>query len=331
MSIIPSTPLPVSFLALARLLSHCQVRSVASLAERLGTSPETVGEGIAALCALGVDIMETGEGLRLAAPLDLLDAMRLHEFGRGLHGVRVELLDECASTNAQLAAQADASSGTALVCEHQSAGRGRRGHAWTSGLGASLTFSLLWRFALPPAALSGLPLAVAVIAAEELEHQGCAGIALKWPNDLLHQGRKLGGILIETTRSAGPHETACIIGIGINVRLPSSLAGRIDRPVTDLAAAATAQGRHMPDRTTLLTALLRALAAHLPRYQAQGLPAFRAAWLQRHAHQGRHVRLVQDERVLLEGEAQGIAEDGALLVLTERGLERVLSGEVSLR
>lgn len=318
-------------MALARVLSHTLAQPVQIVAARLGTSPEAVGEGIAALRALGVDIMETGEGLRLAAPLDLLDAMRLHEFGGGLHGVQVELLDECASTNAELASRTDVPGGTALVCEHQSAGRGRRGHAWTSGLGASLTFSLLWRFALPPAALSGLPLAVAVIAAEELEHQGCAGIALKWPNDLLHQGRKLGGILIETTRSSGPHETACIIGIGINVRLPSSLAGRIERPVTDLAAVATAQGRHLPDRTTLLCALLRALAARLPRYQAQGLPAFREAWLRRHAHQGRQVRLLQDERVLLEGEAQGIAEDGALLVRTAKGLERVLSGEVSLR
>ncbi len=318
-------------MALARLLSHTLVQPVQILAARLGTTSESVGQGIAALRALGVDLVESAEGLRLAAPLDLLDAVRLHEFSGGLHGVRVELLDECASTNAQLVTRTDAPGGMALVCEHQSAGRGRRGHAWTSGLGASLTFSLLWRFALPPAALSGLPLAVAVIAAEELEHQGCAGIALKWPNDLLHQGCKLGGILIETTRPSGPHETACIIGIGINVRLPSSLADRIERPVTDLAAVAKAQGQSVPDRTTLLAGLLRALAARLPRYEAQGLPAFREAWLRRHAHQGRQVMLVQDERVLVEGEAQGIAEDGALLVRTAKGLERVLSGEVSLR
>ena len=316
---------------LARLLTHSHAQSAASLAARLGTPPESLGEGIAALRTLGVEILETAEGLRLAAPLDLLDAPRLAELGREPHAVRIELLDECVSTNAQLAARADAPGGTALVCEHQSAGRGRRGHVWTSGLGASLTFSLLWRFALPPAALSGLPLAVAVIAAEALEHQGCAGIALKWPNDLLHQGRKLGGILIETARPAGPQETACIIGIGINVRLPADLAERIDRPVTDLAAVASEQDRSLADRTTLLCGLLRALAARLPRYEAQGLPAFREAWLRRHAHQGRHVLLVQDGRVLLEGEAQGIAEDGALLVRTAGGTQRVVSGEVSLR
>lgn len=318
-----------SLLPLARLLAGGSAAAASMLAATLGCSAEVLRSSIDALRALGVDVVEKDGMLRLAAPLDLLDAGRLRSLCQAQSGLHVEVLDECDSTNAQLTARPDALSGTALACEHQSAGRGRRGRAWTSGLGGSLTFSLLWRFAAAPAALSGLPLAVAVIAATELERQGYSGIALKWPNDLLHDGRKLGGILIETTRPARQGETACIIGMGLNVRLAAGLASTIGRPVTDLAGLM--KGSPPPERTTLLAGLLCALAAQLPLYQAQGLGAFRDEWLRRHAHQGRHVMLMLEDKLMLEGEAQGIAEDGALLVRSVRGLERVVSGEVSLR
>ena len=316
-------------LKLARLLAAGAALQRPALLQRLGIAPTEFDEAVRQLRELGVAVVGQAGGLGLAAPLDLLDHARLRRRLEATPSIRLDILDHCDSTNTRLAARSVEPSGAALVCEHQSAGRGRRGRAWNSALGGSLTFSLLWRFKAAPAALTGLPLAVAAVLAQELERQGYGGIALKWPNDLLHQGRKLGGILVETAGTGVSGHIACIIGVGLNVRLAPQLAGAIGRPVADLAGIA-AQGTR-PDRTALLAGLLEALATALPLYQSQGLAAFRQAWLDRHAHQGRPVRLTLDDKLLVEGEAQGIAEDGALLVRTANGVQRVVSGEVSLR
>lgn len=243
----------------------------------------------------------------------------------------VEVIAECGSTNTVLAerlATHAAASGSVLVCERQTGGRGRRGRAWLSEGGASLTFSLLWRFEQHngPVALSGLSLSVAVAVVQALEQMGFAGIALKWPNDLLHDGAKLGGILVEVS---GPG--TAIIGIGLNVQLPSGFAATLGRAVSDLAAMT--EGRFvLPDRTTLLAGVLAGLAAAMARYDREGFAPFRAAWQLRHAHQGLQVALLRDDQsIAAEGVATGVAEDGALLLRTAAGIEHIHSGEVSLR
>ena len=323
---------------LARCLSAGHGCSLGTLATKTGASPEVVLQTIIALRVQGVTVLEEdSQTYRLGTPLDLLDGTLLrHELAKTAPGLDIEILDECESTSTLLASRlATAPSGTVITCEHQRAGRGRRGQHWKSGLAAGLTFSLLWRFGGGPTALSGLSLAVAVTVAKALERRGLAGIGLKWPNDLFYRGRKFGGILIEVSGSAQGPGTA-IIGIGLNVRLPVEIADEIDRPVTDLAeVAATGSGTpekfNMPDRTTILADVLAALAAMLPQYEHDGFSAFREDWQSRHAHQGRHVMLVRDNRTVAEGEAVGVAEDGALLLRSARGLERFHSGEVSLR
>ena len=127
--------------------------------------------------------------------------------------IQVEVLDQCPSTNALLLerARAGAPHASAIVCERQTAGKGRRGSAWVSASGASLTFSLLWRFDSSVLALSGLSLAVAVASARALEAQGGTQLTLKWPNDLLFDGRKLGGILIETL--TGANSTVAVLSL----------------------------------------------------------------------------------------------------------------------
>jgi biotin-[acetyl-CoA-carboxylase] ligase BirA-like protein len=127
----------------------------------------------------------------------------------------IDVLDSCDSTNAVLLARAEAGapSGTVVIANEQTAGRGRRGRSWFASRGDSLTFSLLWRFA-PGTAPAGLSLAVGLAVAQALEKVGAGGTALKWPNDILKDGRKLGGILVELLPGA-PH--AAVIGIGINL------------------------------------------------------------------------------------------------------------------
>jgi len=315
---------------LLRLLSDASFHSGASLARELGASGAGISLALRELEDLGLKVCKVpGRGCRLPEPYDCLDAAAVQvQLGPHTRHFHLELLDACASTNTLLLARArgGASSGSVIACELQSAGRGRRGNIWQSGLGGSLTFSLLWRFAQGAAGLTGLSLAAGVAVARALASAGVAEVQLKWPNDLLHAGRKLGGILIELHgEPAGP--TAAVIGIGLNVRLPATLRDAIAQPVTDLVSIS----KQVPQRNPLLAAALIELAQVLDQFAAHGFAPLRQEWMARHAHQGKQVTLSSGDGKTLVGRAAGVAEDGALLVETARGLERFVSGEVSLR
>ncbi len=241
----------------------------------------------------------------------------------------VDVLTECDSSNSRLMAKAEAGapSGTVIVAERQTAGRGRRGRNWHSAPGDSLTFSLLWRFPADTP-LAGLSLAVGVALARSLETLGIAGIALKWPNDVLLRERKLAGILIEL--ASGPRaerSLAAVIGIGINLRLPADLP----EDIRDHATALDTAGVKLPDANALLATLLAGLHAQLEAFGRAGFAEMRTEWLRRNAHADQPVRLLADFGEPLDGICRSVAEDGALLLETASGLQRIISGEVSLR
>lgn len=244
--------------------------------------------------------------------------------GRAARRFDIEVLPRCDSTNAVVLgrAEAGAPSGTVVVTEEQTAGRGRRGRTWFANPGDSLTFSLLWRFA-PGTAPAGLSLAVGVGVARALQGIGAGETALKWPNDILKQGRKLGGILVELVGDA-PH--SAVIGIGVNLRLPAGMP-------EDVRAASAAIGETgaAVDVNDVLAALLGDLLATLDTFAAKGFAAIRAEWLARHAYQDVPVRLSSDFGPASEGICRGVDTDGALLLEIDRRVERILSGEVSLR
>ena len=245
----------------------------------------------------------------------------------------VDALDECDSTNSELMRRAErgAPSGTVIVADRQSAGRGRRGRSWLSSPETSLTFSLFWRFPGNASRLSGLSLAVGVGLARALNGLGGAGIRLKWPNDVLlarpGEFAKLAGILIEL--SSDRRGTQAIVGIGLNLRLPETIGAP---SVAALPAAALEQiVPALPERHVLFAQLLAELAVAFDRFAADGFAALRDDWHARHAWQDRPVRLLRDGRVEKEGICAGADADGALLVRTPDGIERCLSGDVSLR
>jgi BirA family biotin operon repressor/biotin-[acetyl-CoA-carboxylase] ligase len=315
---------------LLRLLSDAKLRSGSVLARELGATPAAVRLALRELESLGLGLVRVrGRGYRLAEPYDCLDAAAVRaQLGAQAHLFRLELLDACASTNTLLLerARGGAPLGSVIACELQSAGRGRRGNSWQSGLGGSLTFSLLWRFAQGAAGLSGLSLAAGVAVARALAAAGVEDVQLKWPNDLLHAGRKLGGILIELHGdAAGP--SAAVIGIGLNLRLPASLRDAIAQAVTDVASISN----EVPQRNRLLAATLIELAQVLEQFAGHGFAPLRQEWTARHAHQGKAVTLSSGDGNKVAGRAAGVAEDGALLVETARGVERFVSGELSLR
>jgi BirA family biotin operon repressor/biotin-[acetyl-CoA-carboxylase] ligase len=315
--------------SLLRILADGRFHSGERLGRVLGLSRAGVWSLVRRIDALGLRVFKVrGRGYRLAERLDLLEAGVLTaKLGKISPVLRVEVLDECPSTNSVLAerAAAGAPHGTVLVCEHQSAGRGRRGNSWVSAVGGSLAFSILWRFTRGAGALGGLSLAVAVGAAKALERLDTHGVEVKWPNDLYCGGRKLGGILIESSGDIlGP--SAAIVGVGLNVRLGASTRERIGRPVTDIASHSDVA----PSRTAVLVELLESIAAVLAQFSREGFAPFRDQWLQRHAWQGRRVVLSHADRRVAEGRVVGVAEDGALMLASVRGTERFHSGELSL-
>jgi BirA family biotin operon repressor/biotin-[acetyl-CoA-carboxylase] ligase len=242
--------------------------------------------------------------------------------GSSARQLAVRVLAQTASTNDDLLAQAQQLHGpTLLWALRQTAGRGRAGRIWHAAEGATLTFSLAWKFALPLQALTGLPLAVGVTVAEVLAAHAVE-VRLKWPNDILRDGRKLGGILIEVARDGDAHWA--VIGIGINMALPQQL----DEQTAAVAATAP---ELQADCANVVAAFACALADALSLFSQQGFSAFVARWNARHAHAGMGVSILDRGAVRYRGHAIGVDEKGRLLLDTEHGRQAVVAGDVSLR
>jgi BirA family biotin operon repressor/biotin-[acetyl-CoA-carboxylase] ligase len=239
-------------------------------------------------------------------------------------GVAVEVVAETGSTNADLLARAPTlEAPVLLVAEHQTAGRGRAGRSWLSSPGHSLTFSLAWKFGGGLHSLTGLPLAVGTALAETLGRLG-QPVQLKWPNDVLKDGDKLAGILVETA-PAPDGAVWAVIGIGLNLAMPDELEEQIGRSVAAVPWLARME------RDTLLAAILDGLADALRLFEKSGFTAFSARWNLLHGWQGQLVTILDRGEVLHEGLAAGVDDAGRLLLDTDSGRIAIVAGDVSLR
>ncbi len=237
--------------------------------------------------------------------------------------VVIEVVGETGSTNTDLLARVrDLHTPVFLIAEKQTQGRGRFGRAWLSAPGGSLTFSLAWKFRRTMQELSGLSLAVGVAVAQTLRAHGVR-TALKWPNDIWKDGKKLGGILIEVAKA--PEGTWAVMGVGLNLILSDELEGQITQP------AAEARWLAQSDRNTLLAALLNGLAAAMAQFEREGFAAFADRWNDLHAHAGKKVSILHGDQVLLEGVASGVDGSGHFLLETDSGRRTINAGEISLR
>jgi BirA family biotin operon repressor/biotin-[acetyl-CoA-carboxylase] ligase len=316
---------------LAALLADGRFHSGRTLGRTLGVGRSAIWNQVQALQRAGLEVFAVrGRGYRLAEPLELLERARVLDWIAPERRGRLrelEMLFVVDSTNRYLSdrVRADAEPQVACLAEGQTAGRGRRGRSWISPLGRNLYLSLLWRLHAPPGGPGALSLAVGVAVAEALEALGASGVALKWPNDLLLDGAKLGGILIEIAGDPTGPWTA-VIGVGVNLEMGPGAGRAIDQPWTDLA-------RVLPDRPSrnrLAGLVLDRLVSTLDRYESRGFTVFHEAWCARDASRDRAVEL-DAGAAPMRGTARGVDREGALLVEIGSELHRVTSGEVTLR
>lgn len=258
-----------------------------------------------------------------------LDASRISALSCAVRqGLAIDVVASIGSTNAELRQrfhQSDPSQGPVLLAaETQTAGRGRAGRSWLAAPGDSLCFSLAWPLRGPVARLAGLPLVVGVALAQTLREAGHP-VALKWPNDLLLDGEKLGGILVETVpqRADATGPQWVVIGIGLNVHANSARDAGIGHGVAAL-------GENI-DRNALLASLADALAQAMQQFDTDGLAPFIDRWQRWHALAGLPVAIHDQGRLLHQGVARGIDARGCLLLEGASGTLAIAAGDVSLR
>lgn len=321
--------------ALVRLLADGALHSGADLASRLGVSRAAIWKLVAQLRGHGVAVAsEPRRGYRLPEAVELLDeaAIRREASRHGWpEAATIEVVFETDSTNLRLhdAAPPDPGRPLALFAELQQAGRGRRGRDWLAPFGSGLTFSVAASFRETPAGLAALGLAIGVVVAESLQAEGLREVGLKWPNDLVWRGGKLGGLLLQL-RSESGGGASVVAGLGLNLSLPDGFRAALAAGGVQVADIREALGAAAPARNALAGRLVAAVSAACERFEHDGFAAYAARWKSLDALDGSRVRVLQGE-VAEEGVARGVDADGALLL--ERGgrLDRFYSGDVSVR
>lgn len=213
-------------------------------------------------------------------------------------------------------AEQGAADGTVVVADTQTAGRGRRGRMWHDAPGDNLLISIVIRPRLNVADLPKLSLAAAVAVAEAIDFATGLQARLKWPNDVLVNGRKLAGILLESRIVAEP---VVVVGIGVNLRqrtFPPELA--------ESATSVDLEGGREVGREELLEAVLDAFDLWRRRLEREGFAPLRERWLALADTIGRAVTVGEHAGVAVD-----LAEDGALVLRQEAGLQRVVAGEMT--
>lgn len=241
----------------------------------------------------------------------------------------IDSIQECESTSTLLLQRAaeGAPAGSVIVADRQTAGRGSRGRGWLASPESSLTFSVLWRFDGGVGQLAGLSLAVGVAVVHAIDAFGANGVMLKWPNDILYDNAKLGGILVELQSET--NSALAVVGIGLNLSMPENIGEAAGFALP--AAALDDIILPLPERHALFAQLLIELAHVFDRFANGGFAVLRDQWQERNAWQDRPVRLLRNGLPEKEGVCRGADLDGALLVQTAAGVERCLSGDLSLR
>jgi len=269
----------------------------------------------------------------LASFESLSDTAILSELGpevvRGLS--RLEIHDEIDSTNQALLDDDAPVGGKLTVClaEYQTAGRGRRGRTWIAPSGCCLCFSVGWLYDRVPRDIAALALAAGVVIRRALQEAAGVTAQLKWPNDLVVDDKKLGGILVEL-RTGSDGACYVVIGVGINVSIEPAELKRIAGWSNGAIDLFTATGGRPPSRNMLAAKLIQELSLLLPCYRDSGFSSYQAEFLSFDYLRSRQVS-IDNASPPVSGAAAGVDETGALLVDSGDRVERIIAGEVSVK
>lgn len=317
--------------ALLSIISDGGVHSGQDLARQLNISRAAIWKSIKLLQSLGLQIQALqGKGYCLENKIELFSeetiAALLTTNAKSCCE-EIKVLFKTESTNSYLLRLLDKENihGKVLFAEHQSAGRGRRGNQWVSPLASGIYLSVAWRFEVSPAALGLLSLFMGVATARTLEQAGVKDIGLKWPNDIVIENKKIGGILLDLRGEAGG-PVHVIIGIGINYDLPKSTIDNIDQPSTDICKLTEKRVSRNEIAANLLSNIFEILYGLKSDMSAELVDE----WRKYDRYSGQQAKLILPDSEI-EGVLKGVDAQGALLLDVNGELERYTSGEVSLR
>lgn len=272
-------------------------------------------------------------GYQLQAPLELLNReVILEALGPAVPIEWLDVFQVIDSTSERLRSMRSPDPGKlcAVLAEYQTRGRGRRGREWLSPFGSGICLSVGWRFTDVPPTLPAMSLAAGVAVNRALQPMRPAGLGLKWPNDIIAAGGKLGGLLVDVSGESGGPITA-IIGLGINIDVPEALRGELSRS----DGAPPAGLRHADctghlSRNVVAANIIGNLQTMLVEFSHTGFESFHAEWRDFDCMRGKPVT-VQTGSGVYTGIAAGISADGALLLDEDGEMRSLVSGEVTLR
>jgi len=324
--------------ALLAVLADGKPHRPAALAEQLHSDPDTISAQLQQLHALGLSTRPSAaHGVCLERPLELLrhDTILAAMEPRSrqlLSGLDICLDTDSSNARLRRSLQATSPPGGACLSESQSAGRGRRGRRWISPAASNIYLSIHWHYP-PPAPgdqqrnrFSTLSLALSVAANRALNDIGLTDAGIKWPNDLVCDDHKIGGILIESS-PWGDGGISVIAGIGVNTHIPDQHGEDIGQAWTDISRIL---GRPAP-RNRLAARLLHHLLITLSGFADDDADDWRQDYARQDILRRRNVTITRPDGSQSHGIACGIDHNGALLINADGVIDHHLIGEASVR
>lgn len=312
------------------LLADGKSRSGQEIGDLLNITRSAVWKIMHKLTELGIPVERNqGKGYRFTRPVQMLDKeviwQALSPKTQQLIP-RFTLLDTVDSTNNTMLAKIKEGkpSGSLVLTEHQTSGRGRLGRTWHSPYAANIYLALYWHFTKDTSELSGLSQVISTAVLSALAENNVSDLTLKWPNDIYHGQKKLAGVLIDLI--AEPHSsTESVIGIGVNVSMPST-ENEIDQPWTDIHTLTN----EFPDRNIIVSSILNAIYPALEEFDSQGFAPFVTRWAEHDGLTGKAITAFNAQQEI-EGIAEGIGPKGELLIQTSDKMIPFCNGSVRLR
>jgi len=299
------------------------------LGEELNISRTAISKHIKALISMELDIYSVrGKGYKLSKSLNLLSQKKIIDaLPKGNSTPKIEVHSLIDSTNSYLLRRLPnhLSQGQVCVAEYQSAGRGRRGRQWISPFGSQIYLSIYWFLEQGLSAAMGLSLVTALAVSDAVYALTNIKVQLKWPNDIYIDGAKLAGILIDLEGQA-LEPSHSVIGVGLNVDMPTQAAIKIGQKWTDLQS----HSKDKIDRNLLSAELIHYLLKRLEDYQNEGLVEMVNEWHAQDFYLNKKVKLLTGERAI-KGVCRGVNAQGALLLEVDGKIKTIYGGEVSLR